>query len=132
LRTEEDNPGAAAPVAVLVVDDQAVFRTVMREVVQSTPGMTVAGEARSGQEAVEAAEELRPRLVLMDKRMPGMDGITAARAIRERWPEMVVMLLSVEEPDLELLEASGAVAFLPKRDLSPRMLAELWRLHGPA
>jgi pilus assembly protein CpaE len=132
LHTEEDHPGAEAPVAVLVVDDQAVFRTVMREVVKATSGMAMAGEAGSGDEAVKAAEELRPHLVLMDKRMPGMDGVAAARAIRERSPEVVVVLLSVEEPNLELLAASGAAAFLPKRDLSSRTLAELWRAHGPA
>jgi len=132
LRTEGKHQEAAAPVAVLVVDDQAVFRAVMLDVVRLTAGMTLAGEASSGAEAIAAVEALRPQLVLMDKRMAGMDGVTAARAIHERRPETVVMLLSVEEPDLELLAASGAVAFLPKRDLSPRVLVELWRIHGPA
>lgn len=132
MRTEGKHQEAAAPVAVLVVDDQAVFRAVMLDVVRLTAGMTLAGEASSGAEAIAAVEALRPQLVLMDKRMAGMDGVTAARAIHTRWPEIVVTLLSVEEPDLELLEASGAVAFLPKRDLSPRVLAELWRSHCPA
>ena len=115
---------------MLIVDDQDLFRAVVRDVVRATPGMTLVGEAASGEEAVDAVEKLSPRLVIMDKRMPGIGGVEAARRIRARRPEIVVVLVSVEVPESERREASGAVAFLHKRQLSPRALAELWRTYG--
>jgi two-component system invasion response regulator UvrY len=66
----------------------------------------------------------------MDKRMPGIGGVEAARRIRDRRPEIVVVLVSVEALDPEVLKASGAAAFLHKRQLSPRALAKLWRTYG--
>jgi two-component system invasion response regulator UvrY len=113
-----------------LVDDQEPFRAVMRDVVLATPGMTVIGEVASGEAAVDAVRELSPRMVIMDKRMPGIGGIEAARLIRARRPEIVVVLLSVENPDPEVLQASAADAFLHKRRLSPRALVELWRIYG--
>jgi CheY-like chemotaxis protein len=124
------HPDAQGDVPVLVVDDQDVFRAVMRDVVQATPGMTLAGEAASGEEAIALADERSPRLVLMDKRMPGMGGVAAARAIGDRHPDAVIVLVSVEDPDTELRETSGACAFLRKRDLSRATLTELWRDYG--
>jgi two-component system invasion response regulator UvrY len=115
---------------VLVVDDQGLFRDVLRDVVLATPGMTLVGEAASGEAAIDAVEELSPRMVIMDKRMPGIGGIEAARLISARRPEIVVVLVSVEVPDPAVLEASGAVAFLHKRQLSPRALADVWRIYG--
>jgi DNA-binding NarL/FixJ family response regulator len=115
---------------VLVVDDQALFRDVMRDVVDATPGMTLVGDAASGEAALDAVEELSPRMVVIDKRMPGLGGIEAARLIRARRPEIVVVLVSVETPDPDVLEESGAAAFLHKRQLSPRTLADVWRTYG--
>ena len=92
--------------------------------------MTLAGEAASGEEAIALADERSPDLVLMDKRMPGMGGVAAARAICDGRPDAVIFLVSIEEPDTELIEASGARAFLRKRDLAPAALAELSRAYG--
>jgi len=117
-------------VDVLVVDDQPVFREVLRDVVAATPGMRLAGEAASGEEAVAAVEQLGPALVLMDKRMPGMGGAAAAQAIRRRRPGTAVILVSVEDPVPVLAEESGGIGFLPKRELSPRALEALWRAHS--
>jgi DNA-binding NarL/FixJ family response regulator len=116
-------------VDVLVVDDQPVFREVLRDVVAATPGMRLAGEAASGEEAVAAVEALAPALVLIDKRMPGMGGVAAAQAIRQRRPATAVILVSVEDPDRALADASGALGFLPKGKLSPRALEAIWRAH---
>jgi two-component system, NarL family, invasion response regulator UvrY len=117
-------------VRVLVVDDNAQFREVLRDVVVATGGMTCVGEAASGEAALDAVPELAPQLVIMDKRMPGIGGIAAARRMADRHPDVVVVLVSVENPRAEQLEQSGAAAFLDKRRLSPRALAELWRSHG--
>jgi DNA-binding NarL/FixJ family response regulator len=122
--------GDERPVSVLVVDDQGLFRDVMRDVVDATPGMTLAGDAASGEAALDAVEELSPQMVVIDKRMPGLGGIEAVRLIRARRPEIVVVLVSVETPDPDVLEESGAVAFLHKRQLSPRALADVWRTYG--
>jgi DNA-binding NarL/FixJ family response regulator len=126
----EPRTGAEAPVSVLIVDDQELFRAAVRDVVRATPDMTLVGEAASGEAAVDAVEELSPRLVIMDKRMPGIGGVEAARRIRARRPDVVVVLVSVEVPNSELQKASGAVAFLHKRQISPRALAQLWRTYG--
>jgi DNA-binding NarL/FixJ family response regulator len=117
---------------VVVVDDQELFRAVMRDVVHATPDMELAGEAASGEAAVDAVQELSPQLVIIDKRMPGIGGIEAARRIRASHPEVVVVLVSVEAPSPEALEESGGAAFLNKRELSPRALTALWRTHGAA
>jgi DNA-binding NarL/FixJ family response regulator len=121
---------AELDVPVLVVDDHAVFRDVMVDVVRVTPGMQLVGAAASGEEAITAVEELSPRLVIMDKRMPGIGGVEAARMIRARFPDVVVVLVSVEEPAAAVVEASGAAAFLAKREVAPRVLAELWATYG--
>jgi DNA-binding NarL/FixJ family response regulator len=123
---------SAGVVSVLLAEDQAAFRAALRELVSGTEGFAVVGEAASGEAALDAVEELRPSLVIMDKRMPGMGGVEASRLITGRHPGLVVLLVSVEEPDTGLLESSGAAAFLRKQDLSPRRLRELWREHGPA
>lgn len=93
--------------------------------------MTCIGEEDSGEAAVEAVERLVPRLVIMDKRMPGLGGMATSRLIRARHPEIVVLLVSVEVPEPKVLEESGAAAFLNKQRLSPRVLAEAWRAHAP-
>jgi two-component system, NarL family, invasion response regulator UvrY len=116
---------------VLVADDHAAFREAVRDVLLATPGMAPVGEVDSGEAAVQAVEELSPRLVIMDKRMAGIGGVEAARRIHARRPDVVVVLVSVEAPDQALLETSGAAVFLNKRQLSPRALTELWRIYGP-
>ena len=117
-------------VSVLVVDDQVLFRDVMRDVVHATPGMALAGEAASGEAAIDAVHELSPQMVIMDKRMPGIGGIEAARRVRASHPAVVVILVSVEVASPEALEESGGAAFLNKRELSPRALTALWKTHG--
>jgi two-component system, NarL family, invasion response regulator UvrY len=68
-------------IRVLTVDDQDVFRSVLRDVIEVTPGFRLIGEADSGEAALEAVQEVRPQLVLVDVRMPGIGGIEAARRI---------------------------------------------------
>jgi DNA-binding NarL/FixJ family response regulator len=120
----------SSPVPVLVVDDHDFFLGVLRDVIEATPGMTLVGDANSGEAAVEAVETLSPRMVVMDKRMRGIGGIEAARRINARHPEIVVVLVSVEAPEDGALAASGAAAFLHKRTLSPHVLSEVWQAHG--
>jgi DNA-binding NarL/FixJ family response regulator len=118
-------------VPVLVVDDQASFRAALAELIAATDDFVLVGEAESGEAALEAAEELSPRLVVIDKRMPGLGGIDVSRELTSRHPEMVIVLISVEESlEPAALESSGAAAFVLKRQLSPTVLRKLWEDHG--
>jgi DNA-binding NarL/FixJ family response regulator len=119
-------------VSVLAVDDQPIFLDAARDVVAATPGFDWAGAATSGEEALHAVEELHPALVLLDVRMPGMDGFETARCISERHPEVVVVLISIEEgaPFASTVEASGAAALVRKQDFRPSVLRGLWETWG--
>ena len=96
----EDSPDAAnlARLKVLVADDDPLARRVVRDALQEA-GMTVVADAANGREAVELALHYRPDLVLMDVVMPEIDGITAARTIREKAPEVKVVMLSMSDDD---------------------------------
>jgi two-component system invasion response regulator UvrY len=119
-------------VTVLAVDDQAVFLRAASELIAATPGFEKVAEATSGEEALELAAELRPDLVLLDVRMPGMDGIETARRLRASDPDAVVVLTSLEQvPDLpSAIDTVGAAAYVRKQDLTKRGLADLWAAHG--
>lgn len=114
----------SASVGVLIVDDQAPFRRAARAVVSATPGFVVAGEAASGEEAVEIAAELRPGMVLMDINLPGINGVEATRQIVAAHPGIVAVLLStyrVEDLPVGAVEC-GAAAYVHKEDFGPAVL----------
>jgi DNA-binding NarL/FixJ family response regulator len=119
------------PVTVLAVDDQAVFLHAARELIAATPGFAQVGQAASGPEALELAETLHPDLVLLDVRMPGMDGIETARRLVDCAPDAVVVLISLDDvPVLPSPDSIGVAAHLRKQDLSTRALLNLWAAHG--
>jgi two-component system, NarL family, invasion response regulator UvrY len=122
-----------AEVGVVTVDDQPFFRGAAREVIQATPGFEAVGEACSGEEALEIVAELEPQLVLVDVRMPGMDGIKTAERIKAGHPEVVVVLISIEDPDNipAAAQTCGAAALVRKQDFKPRLLRSLWVAHAP-
>lgn len=119
--------------SVLTVDDCVPFHAVARQLVQSAPGFTSAGEVASAQEAFRAVESSPPGLVLMDVQMPDINGIAATRWIRSRYPDVVVVLISAEEPAAlpTAVFECGAAAVLRKQDLRPSVLDELWRTQHP-
>ncbi|CAM3251226.1 response regulator [Stackebrandtia soli] len=103
---------------VLIVDDQELVRTGLRALLSNDPGIHVADEARTGGEAVTLARRLRPDVVLMDIRMPDMDGIEATRSIRAD-PNLAgvrVLILTTFDDDADILEAVrlGAAGYLLK------------------
>ncbi len=105
-----------AGIRILVVDDQAVIRSGLRKVLMVSRDLEPVGEARDGLEAVQMAGLCKPDVVLMDLMMPEMDGITATREIRQKYPPtQVVVLTSFSDAQLVLgaLEA-GAIGYLQK------------------
>jgi NarL family two-component system response regulator LiaR len=113
---------------VLVVDDHAVVREGLRRFLELQDGIAVAGEAADGEEAVAAAERLRPDVVVMDLVMPKLDGIGAMRALHERVPGARVIVLTSFLDDDKLLPAlrAGAAGYLLK-NARPQELARAVR-----
>src|SRR5690348_16581357 len=89
--------GEARSVTVLAVDDQPVFLRAARELIAATPGFSQVGQAASGQEALELAAALHPDLVLVDVRMPGMDGFETAQRLVQSEPGALVVLISLDD-----------------------------------
>ncbi len=112
---------------VLIVDDQAPFRSVARSLVEMIAGWHVVAEAATGEEAVSAFAQAGPDVVLMDIKLPGIDGIEATRRIVASVPSATVVLLSTyAADDLPAGALScGAVAYIRKDDLTPRLLREV-------
>jgi DNA-binding NarL/FixJ family response regulator len=115
-------------IKVLLVDDEALVRSGLRLILQAADDLTVVAEARDGDEALLAVRRHRPDVVLMDVRMPGRDGLSAARALQERAEPARVIMLTTFDLDEYVHEAllAGAVGFLLK-DTPPRDLAEAVR-----
>ena len=108
---------------IVIADDQALFREGLRTLLSTRPDMDVVGEAADGDEAVALVEQLQPDVVLMDLRMPKVDGIQATARIRERWPEIPVLVLTTFDDDANLFGAlrAGAAGYLLK-DVSSETL----------
>ncbi|PUB20924.1 LuxR family two component transcriptional regulator [Promicromonospora sp. AC04] len=123
-----------APVGVLVVDDQPLIRHSLRLIIDGEPGLSVVGEADTGEGAVTRAAQLRPDVVLMDIRMPGGDGIDATRRIADDpvLNETRVLVLSMFELD-EYVHAAlraGASGFLLKDAEPARLVDAIRRTHS--
>src|SRR5947209_17547499 len=116
------------PVRVLIVDDHALFRRGLRHVLELEPDIVVAGEAEDGQQAIEAARELSPDVVLMDLRMPRRTGIEATEQIKEFLPKVAILILTISEEERDMVEAikAGASGYLLK-ELSVDDLADAVR-----
>jgi DNA-binding NarL/FixJ family response regulator len=110
-------------IRVLVVDDQELVRSGLRMLCESAPDLSIVGEARHGQEAIRMVDDHLPDVVLMDLRMPVMDGITATRHILASRPVTKVVALTTFDDDDHLYPAlsAGAVGLLTK-DSSPAEL----------
>jgi DNA-binding NarL/FixJ family response regulator len=115
-------------VRVLLVDDQTLIRQGIRLLLEIEPDIQVVGQAANGSEAIQQVEILHPDVVLMDVRMPGMDGVAATRELGTRFPEVKVIILTTFEDDETVFEGlkAGARGYLLK-DISSEEMAEAVR-----
>ncbi len=115
-------------IRILLVDDQRLMREGLRILLELEPDLEIAGEATNGQEALDAYAEIEPDVVLMDVRMPGMDGVEATWRLRERWPSALVIILTTFDDDEYVFEGlrAGARGYLLK-DVSGQDLADAVR-----
>lgn len=110
-------------IRLLLVDDQALFREGLRTLLGTQPDLDVVGEAANGQEAVRLAAELKPDVVLMDLRMPVLDGASATRRLRQMIPEARVIMLTTFDDDETVFDGlrAGAVGYLLKDTQAARL-----------
>ena len=101
-------------ISVLIVDDSAVVRHGLLSILRAFPDIDPVGEATNGLDAIGKVEVLEPSVVLMDAQMPEMGGLEATRRIKERFPNIKVLFLSVHADYLDAALAAGADDFLPK------------------
>ncbi len=126
MTSAEAAPANAPPEAcrILLVDDNHDFLTSMERFLASEPGLRVVGRAYSGGEALEQVGRLRPRVVIMDVSMPGMNGFEATRALKARPGAPRIVILSMHE-ELEFRQAaldSGADGFVPKSGFGTELI----------
>ncbi len=116
-------------IRILIVDDVAETRENVRKLLQFESDFEVVGAARSGREAVQLCEELKPDVVLMDINMPDMDGIAATEAIRQRMPSVQIVILSVQNDSNYMRRAmlAGARDFLTKPPMADELISAVKR-----
>src|SRR5574341_471970 len=104
------------PIRILIADDHEVVRDGLRLLLEDEADFIVVGEAGDGAEAVRLTGELQPHVVLMDLRMPGMDGLEAIEQIRIRWPDLAVVILTTYNEDELMVRGlrAGARGYLLK------------------
>ncbi len=109
---------------VLLVDDQALFREGLRILLEQHDDLNIVAEAANGEEAVAAVRQHAPQIVLMDLRMPGLNGVGATRRIVAERPETRVIVLTTFEDDTEVYDAlqAGAVGYLLKASPSEKLV----------
>ena len=121
-----------APARVLLVEDNQVFREALELLLGLRPDIEVVASIGDGSEAVEAAREHEPDVVLMDYRLPGIDGVQATAAVREACPGARVVCLTgaADEREVEALYEAGAIACLRKDQELEEIVAAIQRAAG--
>lgn len=116
-------------IRLLLVDDQSFIRESLRTLLERHKDLQVVGLAEDGEQAIEICEQVQPQLVIMDLDMPNMDGMTASKIMKQRWPNIRILILTTFQDTEQALEVlrSGADGYLLK-SMEPRELVETIRL----
>ena len=120
----------ADKLTVLLVDDHALVRKGFRRILEDDPGILIVGEASEGEEAVRLALELKPKVVVMDCALPGVNGIDATRRIRAKMPDATVLMLSMHSEDTLVRQAleAGARGYILKNALELDLVSAVKRV----
>lgn len=118
-------------IRVLLVDDQIIIRQGLQSLLESKPDLQVVGDAENGQQAIEQVEALKPDVVLMDVRMPIMDGVAATKTICQRFPGTKVLVLTTFDDDEYISQAMrfGAMGYLLKDTPSEELAQAIRSVH---
>ena len=133
--TESAAPMVAQTLRILVADDHALVRQGLRTLLEARPGWAVCGEAVTGREAIEKARQLQPDIIVLDIHMPETDGLQAARVIRAANPRSEILILTVDDSDEAVRDASeaGAQGIVMKGDTADDLIVAVAALarHEP-
>jgi DNA-binding NarL/FixJ family response regulator len=116
---------------VFIVDDDPEFRRFLKEFLSDQPGLKIVGKAADGKQALEKVKKIKPDLVLLDIRMPGMDGFSASRLIKQKLPQVRIIILTIfDDPEYQdSVKKNGSDGYVVKsnlvKDLMPAIRAAL-------
>lgn len=118
-------------IRILIVDDHAILRQALGQLLEGRPEVEVVGDAANGREAMALVEKLQPDVVLMDMVMPGLNGLEATRQIRKRFPTTRVLILTGYMEDEQILSAlrAGASGYVVKRSDTEELLLGIQAVH---
>src|ERR671921_1891730 len=120
------------PARIVIVDDHALARESLQDMLADEPELEIVGKAANGLEALTLCSRLQPDLVLMDVRMPRLDGLEATRKVKQEYPKIIVLILTMHENPDYLLEAlrAGAAGYVLKDAPREEVVTAVWQALG--
>ena len=121
----------AEPIAVMIVDDHPVFRQGLRNVLAAQEGLEVVAEAADGEAAIETADTIRPDVVIMDINLPELNGLQATRELKDRCPDIQIIMLTAYDDEEQICHAirAGASAYHAKDVRPERLVGVIRQVH---